>query len=52
MTMTPVTRGPYLQRDGEERLLDVGRAGDPLAELVIRGVSDEERLALAPRPSP
>ena len=34
-----------LERDGEERLLDLGRALDLLAELVVRGVADEERLA-------
>ena len=34
-----------LERDGEQRLLDLGGAVDLLAELVARGVSDEERAA-------
>ena len=34
-----------LERDGEERLLDLGRALDLLAELVVGGVVDEERRA-------
>jgi hypothetical protein len=37
--------GPVLERDREERLLDVRRTLDPLAELVIRRVTDEERGA-------
>ena len=34
-----------LDRDGEERLLDLGGAGDLLAGLVTRRVPDEERLS-------
>ena len=35
---------PVLERDCEERLLDLGRADDLLAELVASGVADEERV--------
>ena len=45
ITITPFTCAPNLKRDGEQRLLDLGRAGDLLAELAVGGVSDEQWLA-------
>ena len=41
-----------LERDGEQRLLDLGRALDLLAELVPRGVADEERASRSRRRGP
>jgi len=37
--------GSEAERNGEQRLLDQGRARDLLAELAVRGVAHEERLA-------
>ena len=45
MTMTPITLEPKIERDGEQGLLDLHRACDLLAELVVRRVADEQRLA-------
>ena len=42
---------PVSEWDGEKRLFDVGGPRDPFAELVIRGVAHEERLALVRHPA-